>query len=65
MKKEKRKSMISVRGGFSDINKIAPSNTQVQVEEFDDKTRVLMSNHLYDILQELFNNSRMYIYTMM
>lgn len=63
MKKEKRKSMISVRGGFSDINNIAPLNTQMQVEEFDDKTRVLMSNYLYDILQELFSNSRNYIYT--
>ena len=63
MKKEKRQSMISVRGGFSDVHGVAPSNTQVQVEEFDDKTRVLMSNHLYDILKELFNDLSMCIYT--
>ena len=62
MKKDKRASMISVRGGFSDVNGVSSSNTQMQVKEFDDKTRVLISNYLYDILQEVFDNSRNYIY---
>ena len=57
MKSEKRKSMIKVRGGFSDINRVSPSNTKMQYEDFDDKTRVLISNMLFELFEYCFDGS--------
>ena len=54
MKESKRKSMIKVRGGFSDITGVDPSNTQMQYEDFDDKTRVFISNILFELLEDYF-----------
>jgi hypothetical protein len=55
MDKGTRKSFISVRGGFSDSTGIAPCNTQMQYDEFDHKTRVLISNKLFDLLELSFH----------
>lgn len=49
MSENERKSMIKVRGGFSDRTGIAPCNTQMQIDEFDDRTRTLMGNQLFSI----------------
>ena len=57
MKESKRKSMIKVRGGFSDTTGIDPSNTQMQYEDFDDKTRVFISNVIFEILEDYFEGS--------
>ena len=57
MKENKRKSMIKVRGGFSDTTGIDPSNTQMQYEDFDDKTRVFISNMIFEILEDYFEGS--------
>ena len=54
MLKEKRKSFISVRGGFSDSSGVLPCNSEIQFEEFDSKTRVLISNKLFLLLQCFF-----------
>ena len=54
--KARKKGMVHVRGGFSDINGIAPYHTEMQYTEFDDKTRVKLSNLLYKALEFLFNN---------
>lgn len=51
-----RKSMIKVRGGFSDRTGIDPCNTQMQIDEFDERTRTFISNKLYDFLQVTFNH---------
>ena len=51
MERNKRKSMIKVRGGFSDKTGINPCNTQMQITEFDKRTRTFISNKLYDFLQ--------------
>ena len=56
MERNKRKSMIKVRGGFSDKTGINPCNTQMQIMEFDKRTRTFISNKLYDFLQITFNN---------
>lgn len=56
MDKNERKSMIKVRGGFSDKTGINPCNTQMQITEFDKRTRTFISNKLYDFLQITFNN---------
>ena len=51
-----RKSMIKVRGGFSDRVGIDPCNTQMQIDDFDERTRTFISNKLYDFLQVTFNH---------
>jgi hypothetical protein len=55
MGKVTRKSFISVRGGFSDSTGIAPCNAQMQYDEFDDKTRILISNKLFILLEIFFD----------
>ena len=52
-----RKSMIKVRGGFSDRAGIDPCNIQMQIDDFDERTRTFISNKLYDFLQVTFNHS--------
>ena len=51
-----RKSMIKVRGGFSDRAGIDPCNIQMQIDDFDERTRTFISNKLYDFLQVTFNH---------
>lgn len=53
----KRKSLISVRGGYGDISGIAPCNTEMQLYQFDRRTRMLLSNELFKLLKALFENS--------
>ena len=53
----KRKSMIAVRGGFSDQNGFDTVNTAMQYDDIDDRTRVLLSNELYDIIQTLLEET--------
>lgn len=56
MSKAERKSMIKVRGGFSDDMGFNPCNTQPQTAEFDHRTRTFISNSLYDFLQIVFEH---------
>ena len=49
--------MVHVRGGFSDANGVQIFNTEMQLNEFDDRSRTLISNELYRILQAVFNGS--------
>ena len=44
--KKQRQSMISVRGGFSDENNIGSVAKAIQIDEFDDRTRVILGNKL-------------------
>ncbi len=53
----KRKSFISVRGGYSDTNGIAPCNAEMQLYQFDRRTRMLLSNELFKLLKAIFENS--------
>ena len=56
MDKAERKSMIKVRGGFSEDMGFNPCNTQPQTSEFDNRTRTFISNRLYDFLQIAFEH---------
>lgn len=51
---KQRESMIKIRGGYSDTSGVAPFSAPMQIEEFDDRTRVILSNTLFDLLQKTF-----------
>lgn len=53
-KKKQRQSMISVRGGFSDKRGIGSISNEIQVNEFDDRTRIIVSNFIRDWLESFF-----------
>ena len=52
----KRKSMIAVRNGFSDEKGFADINHQLQLNEFDDRTRMILSNRLFTALEIFFSD---------
>lgn len=52
--KNKRQSMISVRGAFSESIGIKVCVMQMQLEEFDKRTRMIISNHLRALLEFFF-----------
>ena len=51
-----RKRFIDVRGGFSDTSGVAPCNTEMQLHEFDKRTRTLISNTMFNCLKSVFEN---------
>ncbi len=51
-----RKRFINVRGGYSDTSGIAPCNTEMQLYQFDKRTRMMISNKTFDILKNVFQN---------
>lgn len=55
-KKKRQSGMVRVRGGFSDTNGISTCNTVLQVEEFDDATRVQLCNRLFEMIQSVESN---------
>lgn len=59
--KVKRKNgLVRVRGGYSDKKGISPCNTTIQVDEFDDATRVQMNNLLFRIIETVLDNQRVF-----
>lgn len=56
MDKNERKSMIKVRGGFSERIGKPTCAVTIQLDEFDDRTRTFISNLLFDFLQITFQN---------
>lgn len=52
----KRKSMIAVRNGFSDEKGISDINHQIQLTEFDDRTRIILSNRIFTALEIIFGS---------
>lgn len=49
---------ISKRGGFSDRNKIKPINTEIQLKDFDKRTRIQLQNMIGLIIMHMFLNLR-------
>lgn len=45
---------VSVRGGFSDRNKIKPENTMIQITEFDERTRIQLFNMIIIFYEEVY-----------
>ena len=45
--------LVNKRGGFSDRNGIKPLNTEIQLTDFDERTRVALFNsivHFYELI---------------
>ena len=61
-KKERKAGLVKVRGGFSDTTGIAPRNKTIQLEEFDDDTRIKMSNKLFQVVEMVFEQPYKYYY---
>ena len=49
-------SKISKRGGFSDRNKIKVENTEIQLKEFDRRTRIQLQNMLSQMYDEVYEH---------
>lgn len=50
---------VKIRNGFSDRNKIQPLNTEIQLYDFDERTRNALANLIQKwYLFEYFQNSR-------
>ena len=52
---KERKSMIKVRGGYSDRNGYNLVCNSIQVDEFDDRTRAILSNTMFNVCDNVFN----------
>ena len=57
MIKNKRGSMIGVRGGFSESIGLKNFCTDMQLTEFDQRTRVILNNTLFDLLKYYFDGA--------
>lgn len=58
MSENERKSMIKVRGGFSEDMGFNPCNTKMQIDDLDDKTRTLIGNQLFSICSTIFDSAQ-------
>lgn len=47
---------VSKRGGFSDRNKIKPENTEIQLRDFDERTRIQLQNMVLRLYDETYKN---------
>lgn len=47
---------VSKRGGFSDRNKIKPENREIQLKEFDKRTRIQLQNMISQFYQEIYGD---------
>ena len=56
--KENRKSMIKIRGGFSDRNGFCPVCNAIQIDEFDDRTRMVLANTIFRVVDMVFHYSK-------
>lgn len=48
---------VSKRGGFSDRNKIKPENTEIQLRNFDERTRVQLQNMISQLYKAVYVNT--------
>lgn len=58
MDKNERKSMIKVRGGFSERIGKPTCAVTIQLDEFDDRTRTFISNLLFDFFADYLSECR-------
>ncbi len=47
-------AQVSKRGGFSDRNKIKSENTEIQLKEFDKRTRIQLQNMINQLYKEIY-----------
>ncbi len=60
MNEEKKCLPLHYRGGFSDRNNIDKLNTEMQITQFSERTRVIFINKLQEILNKITDNVSMY-----
>ena len=61
IEKQARKSgLVRVRGGYSDKKGISSCNTIMQIDEFDNETRVQMSNLMFSLLETVLDKQDAY-----
>lgn len=48
---------VSKRGGFSDRNKIKPENTEIQLKDFDKRTRVQLQNMISQLYNDVYGDA--------
>lgn len=58
----RKSGMVKVRGGFSDIHGINPSNITMQLYEFDNTMRIHLSNGLLGLAQDIYSNRFSYFF---
>ena len=51
---------VSARGGFSDRNGIKPLNVEMQLKDFDQRTRNQLGNMVSDLYSKVYNNKTYY-----
>ena len=47
---------VSKRGGFSDRNKIKPVNAEIQLKDFDKRTRIQLQNMISEFYTIIYRN---------
>ena len=47
---------VSRRGGFSDRNGIKPENVEIQLKDFDERTRVQIFNLICDVYEVIYRD---------
>lgn len=47
---------VSRRGGFSDRNKIKPENEEIQLNDFDSRTRIQLQNFVSQVYVQVYDN---------
>ena len=57
---KRQSGLVRIRGGFSDVQGIAPCNTMIQTTEFDDDTRMTLSNRISALLEYYFEGPGAY-----
>ena len=55
IKNKEPRFKVQIRGGFADRNKIHPVNTDIQFEEFDDRSRVTIINQINALYHLILN----------
>ena len=51
---------ISKRGGYSDRNKIKPINTEIQLKDFDKRTRIQLQNMISRFYKYVYEDEDTY-----
>ena len=51
---------VSIRGGFSDRNAIKPENIEIQLKDFDKRTRVQLQNMISNFYNNVYNHDLFY-----
>ena len=57
---KRQAGLVRIRGGFSDVQGIAPCNTMIQTTEFDNDTRMTLSNRISALLEYYFEGPGAY-----